>query len=109
MMEPQHVIQNQDSCNHQSSTLNSTQQPKGSSFTYHLGCSADPESFGGFGPYMPGFEIVPYNDLPALEAKLQSHPNVVAFMVEPIQASATFCLYNLACPALPSAIVLHKY
>ena len=49
--------------------------------------SADPESFGGFGPYMPGFEIVPYNDLPALEAKLQSNPNIVAFMVEPIQAS----------------------
>jgi hypothetical protein len=34
---------------------------------------------------MPGFEIIPYNDLGALEAKLSSDPNVVAFMVEPIQ------------------------
>jgi len=34
---------------------------------------------------MPGFEVIPYNDLPALEAKLQEDPNIVAFMVEPIQ------------------------
>lgn len=53
-----------------------------------ISSSTDPESFGGFGPYMPGFEIVPYNDLPALEAKLQSNPNIVAFMVEPIQGEA---------------------
>ncbi len=46
---------------------------------------ADPESFGGFGPFMPGFEVIPYNDLKALEAKLQEDPNIVAFMVEPIQ------------------------
>lgn len=48
-------------------------------------CLADPESFGGFGPFMPGFEVIPYNDLKALEAKLQEDPNIVAFMVEPIQ------------------------
>jgi ornithine--oxo-acid transaminase len=36
---------------------------------------------------MPGFDIIPYNDLPALEAKLKSDPNIVAFMVEPIQVS----------------------
>ena len=47
----------------------------------------DPESFGGFGPYMPGFETIPYNDLTALEQKLNSNPNIVAFMVEPIQVS----------------------
>lgn len=47
---------------------------------------ADPESFGGFGPYMPGFERIPYNDLGALEAALDKDPNIVAFMVEPIQA-----------------------
>lgn len=34
---------------------------------------------------MPGFEVIPYNDLKALEAKLQEDPNIVAFMVEPIQ------------------------
>lgn len=45
----------------------------------------DPESYGGFGPFVPGFEIIPYNDLAALEAKLESDPNIVAFMVEPIQ------------------------
>lgn len=34
---------------------------------------------------MPGYEIVPYNDVGALKAKLESDPNIVAFMVEPIQ------------------------
>lgn len=34
---------------------------------------------------MPGFDIIPYNDTAALEAKLKSDPNIVAFMVEPIQ------------------------
>ena len=48
-------------------------------------CIADPESFGGFGPFMPGFEVIPYNDLKALEAKLEEDPNIVAMMVEPIQ------------------------
>lgn len=47
--------------------------------------STDPESFGGFGPFMPGFKTVPYNDIPALERALEDNPNVVAFMVEPIQ------------------------
>ena len=49
--------------------------------------TADPESYGGFGPYMPGFEVIPYNDLAALESKLKSNPDIVAFMVEPIQVS----------------------
>ena len=53
-----------------------------------ISSSTDPTSFGGYGPYMPGFEIIPYNDLPALEAKLEGDPNIVAFMVEPIQASS---------------------
>ena len=47
--------------------------------------STDPESFGGFGPFMPGFENIPYNDIPALQRALESNPNIVAFMVEPIQ------------------------
>ncbi|DBA94217.1 TPA: hypothetical protein ACH3X1_001844 [Trebouxia sp. C0004] len=53
-----------------------------------ISSSTDPESYGGFGPYMPGFEIIPYNNLAALESKLKSNPNIVAFMVEPIQGEA---------------------
>ncbi|XP_072030431.1 ornithine aminotransferase, mitochondrial-like [Amphiura filiformis] len=49
--------------------------------------STDPDSYEGFGPFMPGFEIIPYNDLKALEAAVQD-PNVCAFMVEPIQGEA---------------------
>jgi len=43
------------------------------------------------GPFMPGFEIIPYNDLNALKAKLEADKNIVAFMVEPIQVSALTC------------------
>lgn len=49
--------------------------------------STDPSSYAGFGPFMPGFEVIPYNDLPALEKALQD-PNVAGFMVEPIQGEA---------------------
>lgn len=52
-----------------------------------ISSSTDPSSYKGFGPYMPGFELVPYNDLIALEKALQD-PNVAAFMVEPIQGEA---------------------
>nr|KAF6322645.1 ornithine aminotransferase [Pipistrellus kuhlii] len=52
-----------------------------------ISSSTDPSSYDGFGPFMPGFEIIPYNDLPALERALQD-PNVAAFMVEPIQGEA---------------------
>eukprot|EP00752_Nemacystus_decipiens_P007689 g6872.t1 len=50
--------------------------------------STDPESYNGYGPYMPGFSTVPYNDVAALEERLASNPNIVAFMVEPIQGEA---------------------
>ena len=56
--------------------------------TSAISSSTDKEAYEGFGPYMPGFEIIPYNDLPALKAKLESDPNIVAFMVEPIQGEA---------------------
>ncbi|XP_034243771.1 ornithine aminotransferase, mitochondrial isoform X2 [Thrips palmi] len=49
--------------------------------------STDKDSYGGFGPFMPGFGLVPYNDLAALEAALKD-PDVCAFMVEPIQGEA---------------------
>ena len=49
--------------------------------------SSDPSSYNNFGPFVPGFSRIPYNDLAALEEKLQN-PNVAAFMVEPIQGEA---------------------
>ncbi|GAB0087845.1 Ornithine aminotransferase, mitochondrial [Sergentomyia squamirostris] len=52
-----------------------------------ISASTDPDSFKGFGPYMPGFDIVPYNDLATLAEKLQD-PHIAAFMVEPIQGEA---------------------
>jgi ornithine--oxo-acid transaminase len=50
--------------------------------------STDPDSTKGFGPYMPGFKVIPYNDLEALETALKENPNVCGFLVEPIQGEA---------------------
>ena len=52
-----------------------------------ISSSDDPLSYEGFGPYMPGYDLVPYNDLQSLEKELKD-PNVCAFMVEPIQGEA---------------------
>ncbi|MCC5946368.1 MAG: ornithine--oxo-acid transaminase [Bernardetiaceae bacterium] len=52
-----------------------------------ISSSTDPSSYEGFGPYMPGYELIPYNDLAALEKALED-PNVAGFMVEPIQGEA---------------------
>jgi ornithine--oxo-acid transaminase len=52
-----------------------------------ISSSTDSDSYGNFGPFVPGFSIVPYNDLMALEEKFQNK-NVCAFMVEPIQGEA---------------------
>ncbi len=52
-----------------------------------ISASTDPSSYHNFGPFAPGFIKIPYNDLAALEAKLQD-PNIAAFMVEPIQGEA---------------------
>ncbi|XP_043568579.1 ornithine aminotransferase, mitochondrial [Chiloscyllium plagiosum] len=52
-----------------------------------ISSSTDSSSYEGFGPFMPGFEIIPYNDLPAIERAFQD-PNMAAFMVEPIQGEA---------------------
>lgn len=49
--------------------------------------STDPSAYGDYGPYLPGFEIIKYNDLAALEKALED-PNVAGFMVEPIQGEA---------------------
>ena len=50
-----------------------------------ISSSTDPASYSRFGPFVPGFDVIPYNDLPALEKYLSSEPDVAAFMVEPIQ------------------------
>ena len=52
-----------------------------------ISSSDDPTSYEGFGPYMPGYDLIPYNNLDALEEELKD-PNVCAFMVEPIQGEA---------------------
>ncbi len=49
--------------------------------------STDPKSFTHFGPFTPGFEIIPYNDINALKLALQDK-NVAGFMFEPIQGEA---------------------
>ena len=52
-----------------------------------ISSSDDPLSYEGFGPYMPGYDLIPYNNLDALENELKDS-NVAAFMVEPIQGEA---------------------
>ncbi|HNR54352.1 MAG TPA: ornithine--oxo-acid transaminase [Flavobacteriales bacterium] len=52
-----------------------------------ISASTDPDSNTRFGPYTPGFVVIPYNDIPALEKALED-PNVCAFLVEPIQGEA---------------------
>ncbi len=49
--------------------------------------STDPSSTRHFGPFMPGFDVIDYNNLPALENALK-HPHVAGFLVEPIQGEA---------------------
>lgn len=49
-----------------------------------ISMSTDPDSQGGFGPFTPGFEVIGYDDVPALRKALED-PNVCAFLVEPIQ------------------------
>lgn len=50
--------------------------------------STDDSCRKGFGPFLPGIEFVPYNDAPSLKKKLESDPDIVAFMLEPIQGEA---------------------
>ena len=52
-----------------------------------ISSSTDPSSTNGFGPFMPGYEVIPYNNLESLREALKD-PNVAAFMVEPIQGEA---------------------
>lgn len=52
-----------------------------------ISSSTDPDCKNGFGPFMPGYVLIPYNDIKALEKALED-PNVAAFMVEPVQGEA---------------------
>ena len=52
-----------------------------------VGFSSDPSATNGFGPFTPGFLSIPYGDADALETALED-PDVVAFLVEPIQGEA---------------------
>ncbi len=51
-----------------------------------VGFSSDEDSRAGFGPFTPGFKVIPYDDVPALEAAIT--PNTAAFLVESIQGEA---------------------
>ncbi|CAD7936098.1 unnamed protein product [Amoebophrya sp. A25] len=55
--------------------------------------STDPDCYKGFGPYAPGFHLIPYNDIPALEKAFASDPNIVGVCYEPIQGEA-----GIICP-----------
>jgi ornithine--oxo-acid transaminase len=52
-----------------------------------ISSSTDPSSYKGYGPFMTGFDVIPYNDLAALENAL-TNPDVAGFMFEPIQGEA---------------------
>lgn len=52
-----------------------------------ISASTDPDAREGFGPYTPGFVVIPYNNIPALEIALED-PDVAGFLVEPIQGEA---------------------
>ena len=65
--------------------------------------STDADSTGGFGPYMPGYQVVPYNDLEALEEAVKE-PHVCAFMVEPIQGEAGVMVPSVGYLARAAAI-----
>lgn len=67
--------------------------------------STDPDSQGGFGPFTPGFEVIPYDDIPALERALED-PKVCAFLVEPIQGEKG--VYTPTDDYMPRAIAACK-
>ena len=52
-----------------------------------ISASVDPDSTTGFGPYMPGLQVIPYDDLDSLSYALKD-PHVAGFIVEPIQGEA---------------------
>ncbi|EQA34805.1 ornithine aminotransferase [Leptospira inadai serovar Lyme str. 10] len=59
-----------------------------------ISASTDPNSRKEFGPFIPGFIVIPYNDIHALKKELED-PNVAGFMVEPIQGEAGVILPDI--------------
>lgn len=59
-----------------------------------ISASTDPNSRREFGPFIPGFTVIPYNDVHALEKELEDS-NVAGFMVEPIQGEAGVILPDI--------------
>ncbi|WP_266369003.1 ornithine--oxo-acid transaminase [Tellurirhabdus rosea] len=53
-----------------------------------ISSSTDPSSTSDYGPLLPGYQLVPYNDLSALEEAFKADPDIAGFMVEPIQGEA---------------------
>ena len=53
-----------------------------------ISASTDTSSFGNYGPFVPNFEKIEYNNITELENKLQSNSNIVAYMMEPILGEA---------------------
>lgn len=53
-----------------------------------ISSSTDPSSTNDYGPLLPGYLLVPYDDLTALEATFAADPDIAGFMVEPIQGEA---------------------
>ena len=57
--------------------------------------STDPSCYTNFGPYMKGFDIIPYNCITSFEKKIKENPNIVSIMLEPIQGEAGIIIpYN---------------
>ncbi|MFR9165343.1 MAG: ornithine--oxo-acid transaminase [Dysgonomonas sp.] len=50
--------------------------------------SVDPDAYNHYGPFTPGFIVIPYNDASALEKVLEENKNIAGFLVEPIQGEA---------------------
>ncbi len=70
-----------------------------------ISSSTDPSSTKNFGPFMPGYVVIPYSDLNALEEALED-PHVAGFMVEPIQGEAGVVVPDVN--YLPEAYALCK-
>ena len=69
---------------HQASVIMARNNFWGRSITASGACD-DPIRYNAFGPFTPGFPLVDYNDLNAIEAELKANPNTVAVYLEPIQ------------------------
>lgn len=53
-----------------------------------ISASTDPSSTNDYGPFLPGYEIIPYDDLNALEDLFKKDKDIAGFMIEPIQGEA---------------------